>query len=103
MLLFAQVGEDSGRENSRELHQLREQLQQQSLQTKQALAQLLLVREQLLSETNARMEAQVSVFNGQSPLQSTCVRKQQFQLIFPFFYFLFQLKATHSTIVTAKS
>jgi carboxyl-terminal PDZ ligand of neuronal nitric oxide synthase protein len=39
---------------------LRDQLQQQTQQTKQALAQLIIVREQLLSETNARIEAQVS-------------------------------------------
>lgn len=38
---------------------LKEQLQQQTQQTKQALAQLILVREQLLTETNARIEAQV--------------------------------------------
>ncbi|XP_063699323.1 capon-like protein isoform X2 [Culicoides brevitarsis] len=44
--------------NTRELKQLREQLEQQSLQTRQALAQLMLVREQLLTETNARIEAQ---------------------------------------------
>lgn len=40
---------------------LREQLAQQSQQTKQALAQLILVREQLLTETNARIEAQVRI------------------------------------------
>lgn len=39
---------------------LRKQLEQQTLQTRQALAQLMLVREQLISETNARVEAQVS-------------------------------------------
>lgn len=39
---------------------LRKQLEQQSLQTRQALAQLMMVREQLISETNARVEAQVS-------------------------------------------
>lgn len=38
---------------------LKEQLQQQTQQTKQALAQLILVREQLISETNTRLEAQV--------------------------------------------
>lgn len=38
---------------------MREQLEQQALQTRQALAQLMLVREQLISETNARIEAQV--------------------------------------------
>uniref|UniRef100_U5ETM4 Putative nitric oxide synthase 1 neuronal adaptor protein n=1 Tax=Corethrella appendiculata TaxID=1370023 RepID=U5ETM4_9DIPT len=43
---------------ARELHGLREQLDQQQLQTRQALTQLMLVREQLISETNARMEAQ---------------------------------------------
>ncbi|KAL7047373.1 hypothetical protein ACKWTF_002885 [Chironomus riparius] len=48
----------SSDENAREIHLLREQLQQQTSQTKQALAQLILVREQLLTETNARIEAQ---------------------------------------------
>lgn len=43
----------------KEMHQLREQLEQQALQTRQALSQLMLVREQLISETNARIEAQV--------------------------------------------
>lgn len=38
---------------------IKDQLQQQTQQTKQALAQLILVREQLLTETNARIEAQV--------------------------------------------
>lgn len=41
------------------MQKLKEQLEQQALQTRQALAQLILVREQLISETNARMEAQV--------------------------------------------
>jgi carboxyl-terminal PDZ ligand of neuronal nitric oxide synthase protein len=45
---------------SREIQLLREQLEQQSIQTRQALAQLMMVREQLISETNARIEAQVS-------------------------------------------
>jgi carboxyl-terminal PDZ ligand of neuronal nitric oxide synthase protein len=44
---------------SREIQLLREQLDQQSIQTRQALAQLMMVREQLISETNARIEAQV--------------------------------------------
>lgn len=48
----------SSDENAREIHILRDQLQQQTQQTKQALAQLILVREQLLTETNARIEAQ---------------------------------------------
>lgn len=38
---------------------MREQLEQQTIQTRQALAQLMLVREQLITETNARIEAQV--------------------------------------------
>lgn len=50
--------DDSNKENSREFQMLKEQLQQQTQQTKQALAQLILVREQLLTETNARIEAQ---------------------------------------------
>lgn len=45
---------------SREMSSLREQLDQQQQQTRQVLAQLMLVREQLISETNARMDAQVS-------------------------------------------
>ncbi|XP_023306276.2 putative uncharacterized protein DDB_G0277255 isoform X1 [Lucilia cuprina] len=43
---------------SREIHKLKDQLEQQAMQTRQALAQLMLVREQLISETNARIEAQ---------------------------------------------
>lgn len=46
--------------NAEASHVLRKQLDQQTLQTRQALAQLMLVREQLISETNARVEAQVS-------------------------------------------
>lgn len=44
---------------SKEIHNLRDQLEQQAIQTRQALSQLMLVREQLISETNARIEAQV--------------------------------------------
>lgn len=47
---------------NKEIQQLRDQLEQQALQTRQALAQLMLVREQLITETNARIEAQVSAF-----------------------------------------
>ncbi|XP_037937183.1 uncharacterized protein LOC119670825 isoform X2 [Teleopsis dalmanni] len=43
---------------SREIMKLKEQLEQQALQTRQTMAQLLFVREQLISETNLRMEAQ---------------------------------------------
>ncbi|XP_059217260.1 capon-like protein isoform X4 [Stomoxys calcitrans] len=43
---------------SREINKLKDQLEQQAIQTRQALAQLMLVREQLISETNARIEAQ---------------------------------------------
>lgn len=50
---------NSGGDVSKEVHILREQLQQQSQHTKQALAQLMLLREQLITETNARIEAQV--------------------------------------------
>lgn len=42
-----------------EIQQLRDQLEQQALQTREALFQLMQVREQLISETNARIEAQV--------------------------------------------
>lgn len=42
-----------------EMQKLREQLEQQALQTREALSQLMLVREQLITETNARIEAQV--------------------------------------------
>lgn len=41
-----------------EITQLKDQLEAQALQTRQALGQLMLVREQLISETNARIEAQ---------------------------------------------
>ncbi|XP_023158784.1 capon-like protein isoform X2 [Ceratitis capitata] len=43
---------------SHEINKLKDQLEQQAIQTRQALAQLMLVREQLISETNARIEAQ---------------------------------------------
>ncbi|XP_035784977.1 hornerin-like isoform X2 [Anopheles albimanus] len=46
---------------SREMSSLREQLDQQQQQTRQVLAQLMLVREQLISETNARMDAQARI------------------------------------------
>lgn len=42
-----------------EIQHLRDQLDQQALQTREALFQLMQVREQLISETNARIEAQV--------------------------------------------
>lgn len=42
-----------------EITQLKDQLEAQAQQTRQALGQLMLVREQLISETNARIEAQV--------------------------------------------
>ena len=48
--------------SSKEVHKLKEQLEQQAMQTRQALSQLMLVREQLISETNARIEAQVNNF-----------------------------------------
>ncbi|XP_031617898.1 capon-like protein isoform X2 [Contarinia nasturtii] len=41
-----------------EIQHLRDQLEQQALQTREALFQLMQVREQLISETNARIEAQ---------------------------------------------
>lgn len=52
---------------------LSNQLEQQTLQTRQALAQLMLVREQLISETNARVEAQVrkKVGDGSGCIKST--------------------------------
>ncbi|XP_054085527.1 uncharacterized protein DDB_G0283357 isoform X1 [Zeugodacus cucurbitae] len=43
---------------SHEISKLKDQLEQQAIQTRQALGQLMLVREQLISETNARIEAQ---------------------------------------------
>lgn len=46
---------------SKEVQKLKESLEQQMLQTRQALAQLMLVREQLITETNARIEAQVII------------------------------------------
>lgn len=44
---------------AQEMQKLREQLEQQAIQTREALSQLMVVREQLISETNARIEAQV--------------------------------------------
>lgn len=45
--------------SAKELQQMRESLEQQTLQTRQALAQLVMLRDQLITETNARIEAQV--------------------------------------------
>lgn len=50
-----------GGDVSKEVHILREQLQQQSQHTKQAMSQLILLREQLITETNARIEAQARI------------------------------------------
>lgn len=44
-----------------EIQHLRDQLEQQAMQTREALFQLMQVREQLISETNARIEAQVRI------------------------------------------
>lgn len=44
---------------AQEMQKMREQLEQQAIQTREALSQLMLVREQLITETNARIEAQV--------------------------------------------
>ncbi|XP_029725989.1 capon-like protein isoform X6 [Aedes albopictus] len=46
---------------SKEIINLKEQLDQQQLNTRQVLTQLMLVREQLISETNARIEAQARI------------------------------------------
>ncbi|XP_021695362.1 capon-like protein isoform X3 [Aedes aegypti] len=46
---------------SKELISLKEQLDQQQLNTRQILAQLMLVREQLITETNTRIEAQARI------------------------------------------
>lgn len=43
----------------KEMQQLRELLDQQTVQTRQALTQLVMLRDQLITETNARIEAQV--------------------------------------------
>lgn len=51
----------SGGNSSKELQMMRESLDQQTLQTRQALAQLVMLRDQLITETNARIEAQVCV------------------------------------------
>lgn len=48
----------------KEMQMLRESLDQQTLQTRQALAQLVVLRDQLITETNARVEAQVRTSNG---------------------------------------
>lgn len=58
---------------SKEIQQLREQLEQQALQTRQALAQLMLVREQLITETNARIEAQVGDFDNRICVHVCCM------------------------------
>ncbi|XP_062552141.1 uncharacterized protein LOC134217415 isoform X2 [Armigeres subalbatus] len=47
---------------SKEIITLKEQLDQQQLSTRQVLTQLMLVREQLITETNARIEAQESIY-----------------------------------------
>lgn len=60
---------------AQEMQKLREQLEQQALQTREALSQLMLVREQLITETNARIEAQVRV---------QIITKKIFQLNFCF-------------------
>lgn len=44
---------------SNEIVSLKEQLEQQQIQCRQIVAQLVLVREQLITETNARIESQV--------------------------------------------
>lgn len=56
--------------SSKEVQQLKENLEQQTMQTRQAFSQLMLVREQLISETNARIEAQVFIFKSFSILIS---------------------------------
>lgn len=43
-----------------EIVSLQEQLEQQQIQCRQIVAQLVLVREQLITETNARIESQVN-------------------------------------------
>ena len=73
--------DDCNKENTREIHILRDQLQQQSQQTKQALAQLILVREQLLTETNARIESQVSFIEIYCPFDDPRVTKFQIKVI----------------------
>lgn len=55
-------GENNGggsANSSKEMQLMRESLEQQTLQTRQALAQLVMLRDQLITETNARIEAQV--------------------------------------------
>ncbi|XP_052846779.1 capon-like protein isoform X7 [Drosophila gunungcola] len=58
--LLCDVDDNPGSPSSprSEITQLKDQLEAQALQTRQALGQLMLVREQLISETNARIEAQ---------------------------------------------
>lgn len=52
----------AGPASSKEMQSMRDSLEQQTLQTRQALTQLMVVREQLIAETNARIEAQVNFF-----------------------------------------
>lgn len=66
IIIFLQEINDDKLKNAplsttKEIHLLRNQLEQQALQTRQALSQLMLVREQLIKETNARIEAQVRI------------------------------------------
>lgn len=67
---------------AKEMQQMREQLEQQALQTRQALSQLMLVREQLISETNARIEAQVrNIFTTYSPICEYMTYEMNFKII----------------------
>lgn len=49
----------SNNNKSSEADKLRAQLEQQTLQNQQTLEQLLMLRNQLITETNSRIEAQV--------------------------------------------
>lgn len=57
-------GDNNGGNSSKEMQLMRESLDQQTLQTRQALAQLVMLRDQLITETNARIEAQVRDCGG---------------------------------------
>ncbi|XP_065074915.1 uncharacterized protein LOC135698740 isoform X2 [Ochlerotatus camptorhynchus] len=57
----AEILKKSPQSASNEIITLKEQLDQQHLQTRQVMAQLMLVREQLITETNVRIEAQARI------------------------------------------
>lgn len=84
--------------NMSEADKLRAQLEQQTLQNQQTLEQLVMIRNQLISETNTRIEAQVFLILDFIYIEAS-VENLFFFLIFPNsssfifgrFWFLFHL------------